>query len=62
MFNMSNLVIKDKAWRRVGVSPITYEYFVVLLLFRSTARSFQKIYMPCETIKEQLSGDPKCVA
>ncbi len=63
MFNLSNLVIKDKVWWRVGESPITFKRFLVLLLFRSTTRSFQKIYVPCEAIKDkQLSGDRKCVA
>lgn len=26
MFNSSNLEIKDKAWRRVGASPVLYKF------------------------------------
>ena len=54
MLNSSNLEIKDKAWRRAGVSPVTQ----VLLLFRSTDRPLFKNKKLCETTREKQSDDP----
>lgn len=62
MFNMSNLVIKDKAWRRVGESPITTNSFLSFVVSQHR-QVFLKKYMSCETTNDkQHSGDPKCVA
>ncbi len=58
MYNSSNLKIKDKAWRRVGASPIPSNY---VCRFAASSGLFLKNISLCETTNEQQSDARMCV-